>query len=563
MTTPMSPSASNLGVHHRRSTRATSRSSSPKPCRVGTPDDYTKKIALYAKQRSNTLYAGVHYERLASFLRKPFEAPSRSSSPGQYIPPFDFASLYTFHGDGHVEFCQPECPDELQKHAGAGRNGLLFFLGQPSPEWLAHAGTAYHIDPEFYHRHLDFLYTLGREDYFSHPSLVTASRHIIQLNYMTIGKFRSQLQHSNQEHLDALRHSITSEMGEYLTTISKRITTSSPLFESIVRSYHILDADHFAIKQQVSICFTQIEKAWTVVIWLDTGKPLAADQPGPWSESLRINQANHRETFLPWIQTIPFAALHAKSLAVTQGRRPVGEMEQSASLIHLDYGKALDKQLMAEDPFYALHEIFSLCAVSEVQFLNVLETKIAADAALELGHDMNVSPANMMYFQSLLDSHADMLRGNIESIKYQEEALWPQPQDSVLRKKSSAARRSLLQDYEALLTRTLILSDRCKSRLTILMNRAGIVEANKSIQQTQEVTKLTRLAFVFTPLSFVATFFGMNLGPFTEITNAYGLWLYFAVSAPLVALLLVSMTWSMSELFLKLARAEKGKKKFV
>lgn len=234
-------------------------------------------------------------------------------------------------------------------------------------------------------------------------------------------------------------------------------------------------------------------------------------------------------------------------------------MEQSASLLHLDYGKTLDGQLMSEDPFYALHEIFTICATSEMQFLNVLESKITIDATRELGPDLNVSPANMMYFQNLLERHADMLQGSITSIKCQDASWWPRPNDSILRQKSSTATKSLLQDYEALVKRTRILSDRCKSRLNILMNRAGIVESNKAIEQTKEVTKLTRLAFVFTPLSFTATFFGMNLGPFAAPPK-YGLWLFFAVSAPLVSFLLILMTWSISGLFWRIVRPEKQEK---
>ena len=275
---------------------------------------------------------------------------------------------------------------------------------------------------------------------------------------------------------------------------------------------------------------------------------------------MRINLANHRETFLPWIQTSPFASLHAKSLSITQERLPTEGVEQSASLLHLDYGKTLDSHLMSEDPFYALHEIFIVCATSEMQFLNVLESKITIDATREFGPDLNVSPTNMMYFQNLLECHADMLQGSIEAIIYQDAAWWSRPTDSSLRQKSATATKSLLQDYEALFRRTQILSDRCKSRLNILMNRAGIVESNKAIEQTKEVTKLTRLAFVFTPLSFTATFFGMNLGPFSDRPK-YGLWLFFAVSVPLVGFLLILMTWSISRLFWSIVRFEKQEKR--
>jgi len=220
-------------------------------------------ISLYANQRSNTLYPGVHFERLSSFLRKPFETLNKSSSAVEYTPRFNFASLYTFTGEEQVEFSQPKSPKELEKHAESGSNSLLFLLGQPCPEWLVYAGVTYHIDPEFFQRHLNFMSTLGRKNYFSYPALLSGSRHMINLSYMTIGEFPGQLAGSNQEELDVLRNSVDNEMEEYFNIIGRKITTSSPLFESIVRSYHVLDKEHFAIQQQISICFAQTEKAWT------------------------------------------------------------------------------------------------------------------------------------------------------------------------------------------------------------------------------------------------------------------------------------------------------------
>lgn len=296
---------------------------------------------------------------------------------------------------------------------------------------------------------------------------------------------------------------------------------------------------------------------YAAVVWLDTGKSLSPKEPGPWAKTLQTNQATGQETFLPWIQAHPFASLHAASLSIAHDRRPTKEMEQSASLIHLGYGKRLDKQIMAQDPFYALHELFINCAYSEAQFLNVIESKIREDTAAELIPDRNVSPANMIFFQGLLDRHAESLRRSIMAINSREDAGWPRPTDTALRQKSTAFTHTLLQDFRSLLNRTEIMSDLCKSRLHILMSRAGIVESNKAIEQAKEVTKLTRLAFVFVPLSFVSSFFGMNLGPFVD-RPAYGLWIFFAISGPLVLLLLVSLSWNVSQIGHVFAR--KGKR---
>lgn len=280
--------------------------------------------------------------------------------------------------------------------------------------------------------------------------------------------------------------------------------------------------------------------------WLDTGKPLTPDQPGPWGPVLQANHANGDETFLPWIQSHPYASLDAPILSIAHDRRPQKEVEQSASLLHLDYGKTLDRQGMAQDPFYAIHELVMSFAYSEAQFLNVIESKIKEDIAKEFQPDANISPANMIYFQGLLDDHIEKLRKNVATLEYIRTSNWPRPADEKLAKKTAAHAYALLQDYQGLITRTETLSYTCKARLQILMSMAGIVESNKAIEQAKEVTKLTRLAFVFIPLSFVSSFFGMNLTPLIE-PPGLSLWLFFAVSAPLVVLLFLSMKFSLTQ----------------
>jgi hypothetical protein len=245
--------------------------------------------------------------------------------------------------------------------------------------------------------------------------------------------------------------------------------------------------------------------------------------------------------FLPWIKSYPFASLESYKLAIPHNRRPSEEVEQSASLLHLDYGKTLDGRTMAQDPFYSLHELLLSFAYSEVQFLNVIESKINEDMAKEFTPDHNISPANMIYLQVLLDKHTESLQRNIDAIKSRDELGWPQPLDQRSKSITAAHAQILLQDYKGLLKRAESLSHTCKRRLQILMSRAGIVESNKAIEQAKIVTKLTRLAFIFIPFRFVSSFFGMNLTPIIQ-PPGLSIWIFFAVSAPVVVLLYIFVT---------------------
>lgn len=377
---------------------------------------------------------------------------------------------------------------------------------------------------------------------------------------MALGEFPTEFNDMDQTGLDGIRDTAVRDMSDYFNDLGKKVGRNLSASQSIVRAYHVLDKHHFAIEQQDSICLGLTEKGWTVVIWTDTGKPLNADQRGPWASTLRSNQYAGRETFLPWVQSHSFAALHAASMSIAQDRRPKQEMEQSASLLHLDYAKILDKQGMAQDPFYALHELIMCCANSEVQFLNAIEMKINANMAREFMPDHTISPANMIYFQGLLDKHAESLRRTTMAISSRDDSGWPRPSDPMMSRKHAKLAHTLVQDYEALLRRTETLSNRCKGRLQILLSRAGIVESNKAIEQAKVVTKLTRLAFVFIPLGFVSSFFGMNLAPFNR-EPAFGLWLFFTVAAPLVVVLMILMPWTLENVSNVLAQSERKQKR--
>jgi hypothetical protein len=157
----------------------------------------------------------------------------------------------------------PAAPINILPYTSSKGNNILFLRGQPCPEWLVYVGVTCQIDPEYFFRHLDFLSNFSSRRYFAQPSLVSASQNVIQFSYMTIGEGFSQNGENERANVDNSRHSATKEMMEYFNDLGKRVDGSRSRSESMVRAYHILDHKHFAIEQQVSICFQQLEKGWT------------------------------------------------------------------------------------------------------------------------------------------------------------------------------------------------------------------------------------------------------------------------------------------------------------
>lgn len=92
-----------------------------------------------------------------------------------------------------------------------------------------------------------------------------------------------------------------------------------------------------------------------------------------------------------------------------------------------------------------------------------------------------------------------------------------------------------------------MLSAECDREIGLLMNNA-VKESQRAISQAEGVAKLTRLAFFFIPLSLTSSFFGMN---FSQLVGAAGailsIWLWFAVSAPVLAASFAFLIWDLPD----------------
>ena len=284
-----------------------------------------------------------------------------------------------------------------------------------------------------------------------------------------------------------------------------------------------------------------------VIIWLDSGRDLSHGPAGPWTEPL-----NHRHasgTYLyPVIQHRPWMALEQDSVSVPleDANEKASNLSQSASILDLAYGRNLEAKLMAADPFYAISELLQFVAYSKCQFLNGVEKKLVSDSnsiltsrtgskdsssVLSLGR---LTLSNLLYYRNRLEDSVDRIRGSLGYIKNRVGPEWSGTLEGDQKLKVDAVAASLVQDYEYLLQRAESLAVRCHQGLGVIMNDAVVAESKEAIKQSKEVAKLTRLAYFFIPLSFTASFLGMNVLQFGNGTVE--LWVWFAVTVPVFVL---------------------------
>ena len=107
-----------------------------------------------------------------------------------------------------------------------------------------------------------------------------------------------------------------------------------------------------------------------------------------------------------------------------------------------------------------------------------------------------------------------------------------------------ASRRwpDLLHDYEHMLEEAKQNSDQFEAYEMRCMNRFGITASTKAVQQSESIGRLSTLAFVFIPLSFITSFFGMNIVEFG--TGSIEIWVFVVSAAVLVLTMLTA--WAIS-----------------
>ncbi|KAF2811968.1 uncharacterized protein BDZ99DRAFT_569903 [Mytilinidion resinicola] len=117
----------------------------------------------------------------------------------------------------------------------------------------------------------------------------------------------------------------------------------------------------------------------------------------------------------------------------------------------------------------------------------------------------------------------------LDSMRNTNHSKWPKAKLDDGSTKAKVAADGLEQDFKHLLAQAEELHIRCNDAITLLLSSVSISESKKAIEQAKRVGKLTFLAFIFVPLSFTTSFFGMNVKEFSKATSLWW-WAVFTVT---------------------------------
>lgn len=241
-------------------------------------------------------------------------------------------------------------------------------------------------------------------------------------------------------------------------------------------------------------------------IWTDAGDDLGAGILDQIEGHTTHNEERSREySLLPIIEYRPSVGLRSEK--PSNRKRPSNEdVPPDAARMHLDFGHSLRVPLMAEDPFYTLTEVFAVALASQNMLLNLVEQKLAQYA--QQSHRKSDALVNLTYLERLLLRQTQQIRQALQSIRSTADSEWPRSTNPAAEK----ARNTVEQDFEALCIHSRELHSRCQASINVFLNNAALQESQEAITQAQTAKALTSIAFVFIPLSFVTSLFGMTLG---------------------------------------------------
>lgn len=215
-------------------------------------------------------------------------------------------------------------------------------------------------------------------------------------------------------------------------------------------------------------------------------------------------------------------------------------LPQTAVNLYRQACSSLEKDLSIDDPFSAVVEILLYAAAAESQYLNMVRSNIHLnrEKLFDASSDENIIVAarsSIVHTLDSLEEHRKDYEGILAFIQRRSQRHDAEPS-------ATDPPRTLTQlvvDFENLINRSERLCRECERNMSMATSNASILEAKRGIEQSQSLFKFTVLASVYVPLSYTASFFGMN---FQEIGQGkLSIWLYFVVSLPIFTLSLLTM----------------------
>ena len=147
--------------------------------------------------------------------------------------------------------------------------------------------------------------------------------------------------------------------------------------------------------------------------------------------------------------------------------------------------------------------------------INRLSLEEVRDPNLKINSEMHARRENLIFMKSCL----------IETIKY----VPPEVKDYFQQAQSQMRVVNPIQNHDLILEQTLELNNSLTDAFQLLMSSISVRDSQLNIEQSQSAARLTQLAFIYAPLSFVTGIFGMNVRQINS--TGLSIWVFFVTLA--------------------------------
>lgn len=196
-----------------------------------------------------------------------------------------------------------------------------------------------------------------------------------------------------------------------------------------------------------------------------------------------------------------------------------------------------DRHIISQEPFYLLCNVLRTAAMSWAQLLDFIREPEAKHTSYD-GSQLEQLQQNKQFIEVAYRHFGEILR----FINRQGNSNWPQCGAEELKKRVDDEAQSLHLDFSSLQDRARHISEQCSDSTNTILSITNIEEAQRAISQAYKLEQLTVLAFLFIPLNFISSCFGMNVQGLAE--TGPSLRVFFAIAIPFTAVFMVIPLWS-------------------
>jgi len=525
----------------------------PEGVSLDTPDTLQWLRSRVRSIKSDPLHSHAYLGDLKAYLDKPTVSAQKSSSA--YAPPpqdLTFAYVYNLSQPARSPPLAYQKAADFKLQLAQSENSIqeskiIFFTGYPSPEWLDAVLSASSPGFHFIHRHLDFM-SSGQRDWHIASDLPSRSSHMIRIIIPSVIFIGPEGRHLAPQELHHARQQCISRIRQK----SKSFYGASSILpgSSIVRNILIHSGDNAVLEQTVTVRILKHGQHTNgqfhvhlaiplpcllvlVFIWSDAGSECDNNHlVAPDVDAFQSVKAF--VTFCPVFFDSPHGQMNR---ADHEENCQIGT-RQPLAVLPSRFCETLSWPKLAHDPILCLGELFGFQCAATKQYMNMMRKHInqlisrtdpTGGGDLNMEHILNFdySKTVLVKFAAHLHDLHERLTPNLTSCPI---PIGPQDDDRI--SMLSLIRRDLSHLHED--AKTLI--ELCDAGKSAVLSSFSITESRRAAKEAKLVTALTkatnRVTFIFLPISFVTSVFGMNFKQFGQ--GPLSIWLWVQVTLPLL-----------------------------